>query len=92
MQLEMEMSSNTCEGVKDISKLICGRSDFKIAILPTYQNYNEYVNNIIRIGSFMIDPFYVVLLPYLHTWGLEQNGDIRIYKYDKIKNKYIQMM
>jgi hypothetical protein len=63
LQLESEFAYDTSATMIDASKLLCGRSEIKVMIVPATPNENNYLDPLLLVASKCQEPFLVFFVP-----------------------------
>lgn len=70
VQLESELARDNKAICTDFNKLVCGKADFKVMIMPRVKTgFKETLNLLRGIANCIPEPLALVVIPYPEDWG-----------------------
>ena len=86
LQLESELAHDTKAICTDFNKLVCGKADLKIMIMPRVKAGFKSTMNLLRgIALGIPEPLYLCVIPYPEDWGkapANSQEDIQVFRFD----------
>lgn len=83
VQLESEFAKNITESLFDLSKLVCGRCELKVMILPLLKDdarQKSYLESLIPVVRGIPEPLLLAFLPHPGDWVTGAAANSRYYE------------